>query len=76
LFLDEMPEFSRKTLEVLRQPLEDGDVTISRALRSRKFPAEFILVAAMNPCPWDCAKDHRARHASTQAGRGKGCRIR
>ncbi len=51
LFLDEMPEFNRKTPEVLRQPLEEGHVTISRALRSTTFPAEFILVAAINPCP-------------------------
>ena len=51
LFLDEMPEFNRKTLEVLRQQLELGEVTISRALRSTTFPAEFIPVAAMNPCP-------------------------
>jgi magnesium chelatase family protein len=51
LFLGELPEFNRKTLEVVRQPLEEGEVTISRALRSSKFPADFILVAAMNPCP-------------------------
>jgi magnesium chelatase family protein len=59
LFLDELPEFNRKTLEVLRQPLEEGLVTISRALRSTTFPAEFILVAAMNPCPCGYRSDPR-----------------
>ena len=51
LFLDELPEFNRHSLEVLRQPLEEGRVTISRALTSTTFPASFILVASMNPCP-------------------------
>jgi magnesium chelatase family protein len=51
LFLDEMLEFSRHVLEVLRQPLEEGAVTIARAARTAIFPARFVLVGAMNPCP-------------------------
>jgi magnesium chelatase family protein len=51
LFLDELPEFDRKVLEVLREPLESGHITISRAARQAQFPARFQLVAAMNPCP-------------------------
>lgn len=49
-FLDELPEFNRQTLEVVRQPLEDRVVTISQALRSTTFSADFISVAALNPC--------------------------
>jgi len=51
LFLDELPEFDRRVLEVLREPLESGRITISRAARQAEFPARFQLVAAMNPCP-------------------------
>ena len=51
LFLDELPEFPRNVLEVMRQPLEDGTVTIARASMSLSFPARFMLAAAMNPCP-------------------------
>ncbi len=63
LFLDELPEFSRSALESLRQPLEDGTVTISRVLHSATFPARFMLVAAMNPCPCGHLGDRRKRCA-------------
>lgn len=51
LFLDEMPEFERRVLDAMRQPLEEGRITVSRAARSVVFPARFMLIAAMNPCP-------------------------
>ena len=59
LFLDEMPEFDRRVLEVLRQPLEEGRVTVARAARTAVFPAQFMLVGAMNPCPCGFAGDDR-----------------
>ena len=67
LFLDELPEFPRAALEALREPLETGRVTISRAARQASFPAHFQLIAAMNPCPcgW----------LGTPMGMGKACRC-
>ncbi len=59
LFLDELPEFGRVVLEALRQPLEEGRVTITRAARTANFPARFMLVAAMNPCPCGFRGDER-----------------
>ena len=78
LFLDELPEFPRSALEALREPLESGHITISRAARSAQFPARFQLVAAMNPCPcgWlgaaqracRCTPEQIARYQSRLSG--------
>jgi magnesium chelatase family protein len=78
LFLDELPEFERRVLEVLREPLESGRVSVSRAARQAEFPAEFQLVAAMNPCPCGylghyagrcrCTPDQIARYRSRISG--------
>jgi magnesium chelatase family protein len=65
LFLDELPEFQRTTLEVMRQPLEDREVTISRAAISVKYPASFMLVAAMNPSPAGALKDEHGNLTAT-----------
>lgn len=59
LFLDELPEFDRRALEALRQPLEEGRVTITRTARTSIFPSRFMLVAAMNPCPCGFRGDQR-----------------
>jgi magnesium chelatase family protein len=74
LFLDEMPEFDRRVLEVLRQPLEEGRVTIARAARTAVFPARFVLVAAMNPCPCGFLGDERreCRCTPTQIAKYRG----
>ena len=66
LFLDELPEWNRQALEVLREPLESGVVTISRAARQSEFPARFMLVAAMNPCPCGWAGDASGRCRCTR----------
>ncbi|MBI2381778.1 MAG: YifB family Mg chelatase-like AAA ATPase [Gammaproteobacteria bacterium] len=78
LFMDELPEFDRKVLEVLREPLETGSVTISRAARQEEFPARFQLIAAMNPCPCGhhgnpqgqcrCTPDQVARYLGKLSG--------
>jgi len=74
LFLDEFPEFRRNVLEVLRQPLEDGHVAISRAAAACDFPSRFMLVAAMNPCPCGYADDpkHMCRCNRQQIARYRG----
>lgn len=66
LFLDELPEFSRKVLDVLREPLETGEISISRASRQVSFPARFQLVAAMNPCPCGYFGDTSGRCSCTE----------
>ena len=70
LFLDELPEFPRAALEALREPLESGSVTISRAAQRAEFPARFLLIAAMNPCP--CGYAGQAR---TPGQKGPVCRC-
>ena len=70
LFLDELPEFSRRALESLREPLEEGFICIARAAMSLRFPAQVLLVAAMNPCPCGYYKGDNARR---DALRGKVC---
>ena len=75
LFLDELPEFHRNVLEVMRQPLEDGQVTIARAAASLTFPCRFMLVAAMNPCPCgyygDTKRECRCNSVQIQRYRAK-----
>lgn len=67
LFLDELPEFSKSVLEVLRQPIEDGEITVSRASAQLTYPANFFLVAAMNPCPCGYLGDPKHECTCTQA---------
>jgi magnesium chelatase family protein len=74
LFLDELPEFERHVLEVLREPLESGQITVSRAARQVDFPARFHLLAAMNPCPCGYLGDSagRCRCTPDQVSRYRG----
>jgi magnesium chelatase family protein len=72
LFLDELPEFDRRVLEVLREPIESGKVTISRAAQQAEFPARFQLVAAMNPCPCGYLGDSRCHCTEEQVRRYRG----
>lgn len=69
LFLDELPEFSRKVLEVLREPLESGSILIARAQASIEYPAKFMLIAAMNPCPCGYFGETRCRCTPDQVNR-------
>ncbi len=69
LFLDELPEFSRKVLEVLREPLESGSILIARAQASVEYPANFMLIAAMNPCPCGYLGEPRCRCTPDQVNR-------
>ena len=76
LFLDELPEFDRRVLEVLREPLESGSITISRAARQADFPARFQLVAAMNPCPCGYLGDANGRcHCTADQVRSYRARV-
>ena len=76
LFLDELPEFDRRVLEVLREPLESGTITISRAARQAEYPARFQLVAAMNPCPCGYYGDPSGRcHCTPEKVRAYRARI-
>lgn len=77
LFLDELPEFAKSTLEVLRGPLEDGEITIGRATQVLTYPSKFMLVASMNPCPCGylgsekeckCSEDAIKRYVSKISG--------
>jgi magnesium chelatase family protein len=69
LFLDELPEFDRRVLEVLREPLESGRITISRAANQAEFPAAFQLAAAMNPCPCGYLGEDRCQCTQEQVNR-------
>ncbi|MEW6165707.1 MAG: YifB family Mg chelatase-like AAA ATPase [Pseudomonadota bacterium] len=72
LFLDELPEFERRVLEALREPLETGHIRVARAARRAEFPARFQLVAAMNPCPCGFLGDARCRCTPDQVARYRG----
>ena len=72
LFLDELPEFAPKVLEALREPLENGDITISRATKRCIFPADFQLIAAMNPCPCGYHGSSRCQCAAERVARYQG----
>lgn len=72
LFLDELPEFERRVLEALREPLETGHIRVARAARRAEFPARFQLIAAMNPCPCGFLGETRCRCSPEQVARYRG----